>query len=345
METGKISESILKRSVLKNIRHRRDEVAYKAGPADDCAFVSIEKSTKKQIALSINPVICQKELPGYGTLAVYRAVNDIAAAGGEAVGILISILLPENAQENYLRLLMQEMEDAAASLQIEIMGGHTEVTAVVTETVIHVTALGMAQAGSVQNVRGFRAGYELVLTGYAGAAGTALIAAGGKEELNRRYREDFLERAQGFLSEISVVQEAGKVKECLGTQTAAGLHNAACGGIFGALWGIASAAGLGFSVDLRKIPLHQETVEVCEFYNLNPYMLLSEGCLLVGVPNGYALAEALTKAGIKARVIGCMTEGHDKRIKNGEETRCLDMPKGDELDAYFKLGRQVMKNT
>lgn len=336
METGKISESILKRSVLKTIRHRRDEVVHKAGPADDCAFVSMEKTTKKQAVLSINPVICRRGLPGYGTLAVSRAVNDVAAAGGEAIGILLGILLPENASENYLRLLMQEMEDAAASLQIEIMGGHTEVTAAITEAVIHVTALGVSEAGSVQNVRGFRAGYELVLAGYAGAAGTALIAAEGKEELKRRYRMDFLERAEGFLSEISIAEAAKRVKECLEIQEGIGLHNAAGGGIFGALWGIASATGLGFSVDLRKIPLHQETVEVCEFYDLNPYMLLSEGCLLIGVQNGYALAEALTKAGIQAQVIGCMTEGHDKLIRNGEETRCLDMPKGDELNVFFQ---------
>lgn len=336
METGKISESILKRSVLKTIRHRRNEVVHKAGPADDCAFVSMEKTAKKLAALSTNPVICKKDVPGYGTLAVSRAVNDVAAAGAEAVGILTSILLPENASENYLRLLMQEMEDAAASLQVEIMGGHTEVTGAVTQAVINVTALGVADAENVQNVRGFRAGHELVLAGYAGASGTALIVAEGKEELGRRYRMDMIERAEGFLSGVSIVETVKKVQECLGALTPIGLHNAADGGIFGALWGIASASGLGFSVDLRKIPLHQETVEVCEFYELNPYMLMSEGCLLIGVQNGYALAEALMEAGIQAQVIGCMTEGHDKLIRNGKETRCLDMPKGDELDVYFQ---------
>lgn len=341
METGKISESILKRSVLKNIRHRRDEVAWKAGSADDCAFVSVGEN---KISLAINPVICMGKGEGYGKLAVYRAVNNIAAAGGETVGVLISILLPESSQESYLKLLMKEMEDAAACLGIEIMGGHTEVSAAVLYPVIHVTAMGQSCMDGEFHVREFRAGQELVLTGFAGGSGTSLIAMDGKEKLLTRYREDTVERAQSFLGDCSVVEAARETKKILSTlgEKGCGMHNAANGGVFGALYGISGAASVGFSVDLRKIPLRQETVEICEFYDLNPYMLLSEGNLVIGTQNGMALAGALNEAGIKAEVIGYVTKGQDKLVKNGEETRCLDLPKGDELVRYY-FGNEMLR--
>ena len=42
MKTGKISESILKRSVLRQIKNHRNEVKKGAGVGEDCAFLSWE---------------------------------------------------------------------------------------------------------------------------------------------------------------------------------------------------------------------------------------------------------------------------------------------------------------
>lgn len=38
------------------------------------------------------------------------------------------------------------------------------------------------------------------------------------------------------------------------------------GGIFGALWEMADGAGIGLDVALKRIPIQQETVEICEFF-------------------------------------------------------------------------------
>ena len=43
---------------------------------------------------------------------------------------------------------------------------------------------------------------------------------------------------------------------------------------------------MGFEVDLYRIPVRQETIEVCERYELNPYRLLSSGCVLAAADNG-----------------------------------------------------------
>jgi hydrogenase maturation factor len=109
------------------------------------------------------------------------------------------------------------------------------------------------------------------------------------------------------------------------------MHDVTEGGIFGALWEIAAASKVGLEVDLKKILLKQETVEICEFYDLNPYMLISSGCMLMITDKANQLVDRLKAAGIAAAVIGRITEGNDRIIINEEERRYLEPPKSDEL--------------
>ena len=82
--------------------------------------------------------------------------------------------------------------------------------------------------------------------------------------------------------------------------------------------------------DLKKIPVKQETIEICEYYDINPYYLYSAGAMLAGTDNGEALVAELAAAGIPAVVIGRVTDGKDRIIRNGEDVRFLDRPKQDE---------------
>lgn len=109
------------------------------------------------------------------------------------------------------------------------------------------------------------------------------------------------------------------------------MHDVTEGGIFGALWEMAEASGVGLEVDLKKIPIRQETIEVCEVFDLNPYMLISSGSMLIGTSHGNRLVEELARAGIHSAVIGFATEGRDRIVRNGNEKRFLEPPKRDEL--------------
>ena len=76
------------------------------------------------------------------------------------------------------------------------------------------------------------------------------------------------------------------------------MHDASEGGIFASLWELAERAGVGLSIDMKKLPLRQETVEVCEFSGVNPYELLSGGCLVMTTFDGPGLVAALEAEGI-----------------------------------------------
>ena len=109
------------------------------------------------------------------------------------------------------------------------------------------------------------------------------------------------------------------------------MHDASEGGIFGALWELAEGAGVGLTIDLKKLPLRQETVEVCEQCNVNPYELLSGGCLIMTTEDGSGLVAALESEQIPAVIVGKITTGNDRVILNEDEVRYMEKAQQDEI--------------
>ena len=103
------------------------------------------------------------------------------------------------------------------------------------------------------------------------------------------------------------------------------------GGVFGGLWQLAKANGVGLVIDLKQIPVKQETIEVCEFYDVNPYELLSGGSMLMITQGGTRLVSQLAEQGISAAVIGRTTDNNDRILVNDEEKRFLEPARHDSL--------------
>lgn len=327
MEVGQVPENILKRSVFKQIRHRRQEVVLCPGVGEDCSGVQLGQD--EVLVLSVDPITAADR--GMGRFAVHVTANDLAASGAEPVGVLLSILLPPGKREKYLRELMGDIESACRDLNIEIMGGHTEVTTAVNQPVVTVTGAGRVKREELIATGGLKPGDELVMTKWAGMEGTAIIAAEREEKLLETLPGELIEQAAAMLQYISVVPEAAVAKNA----GASAMHDVTEGGIFGALWEMGAAAGVGITADLAKIPIRQETIEVCEVFGLNPYQMMSSGSLLIGCGNGNRMVEELQRAGICAAVIGRATDSNDRVVVNGEETRFLEPPGSDELYKIF----------
>lgn len=323
MNLGKISEAVLKRSVLNQISHRRDEVLVGPAIGEDCSVLEIGED--EVLVMSTDPIT--GTVQDIGTLAVHITANDIASNGAEVIGIMLSILLPEGTQEAELRAMMQEIEAVCAKLSIEIIGGHTEVTKAVRQAIVTVTGVGKMKRNAMIKTAGAKPGQEIVMTKWAGLEGTAIIAAAKETELLTKYSASFIEGAKKMIENISVVSEA-MVARAVGVTS---MHDVTEGGIFGALWEIGAASKVGLEVDLKKIQLRQETVEICEFYDINPYMLISSGCMLMITDKANLLVDRLKAEGIPAAVIGRITEGNDRIIINEDERRFLEPPKSDEL--------------
>lgn len=323
MKVGKVSETILKRSIFKQIRTKREEVLLGAGVGEDCAAVKLEPG--EVFVLSTDPIT--GTVKDVGTLAIQVTVNDLASSGAEPVGVMLTVLLPKDITEADIREMMSQVEEACSRFRIQVMGGHTEVTGAVTQPVISVTGVGKAREDRLITTAGAKAGQDILVTKWIGIEGTSILAKEKEEELQTRFSPDFVETAKGFDQYLSVLPEA-RLAVKFGISA---MHDVTEGGIYGALWEMAEASGIGLEIDLKAIPIRQETVEVCEYFGLNPYYLISSGCMLMAGDRGHDLVRELKKAGIPAAVIGKAVAGKTRRILNGEEESFLERPKTDEL--------------
>ncbi len=342
MRLGKISDSVLKRSVLRQIKTRRQEVLSGAGIGEDCAIFSFPGA----LFSAVSEAAIFKETDMVRILV--KCANNLAAAGASPMAVQIALVLPQGTEEQLLKGLMAAAEETGNRLGMQIAGGHTTVSRHVDCPIACVTAYGipMTELGACENssavssglesplctTRGARPGQDIVLTKWIALEGTAILAELKREQLKGRYPAHLVEEAEGFDRYLSIIPEAAVAVKS-GVRV---MHDASEGGILATLWELAECSGVGLTIDLRKIPIRQETVEVCEFCEVNPYMLASGGCLVLVADHGESMVEQLIRQQIPAVVIGQITDSHDRLIYNMEEKRYLDKPAQDEIYKYVE---------
>ena len=320
MRTGKLTEAALKRSVLRQLDKDPSSVQLRCGA--DCSILP-QKSGFSTVFTTVSAP------PGYAhrpDVLVTAAVNNLAAGGAEPQAVLVHAVLPPSCEESELRAAMQKIAQEASHYGMQVLGGHTEVSPDVTRPLYQITGIGRAREASCRADTLLHPGDALVMTKWIALAGTAALAKRFEKELGERFPFPLIDRAKEFEKLISVAQEA-RAATHFGT---CAMHDLSQGGVFGALWEMAERAGVGLEVDLKKIPVRQETIELCEYFDINPYNLYSAGALLIGTNCPEQLLAELSGCGVPAAVIGRATDGNDRILRNGEDVRFLDRPQQEE---------------
>lgn len=324
MRIGKVKESILKRSVLRQLHNHSEEGSPASGEDAGVLFMP-EFSEDAGVALSVNPI---EGWTFAAKRAVYGAVNSMLAAGAKIRAISLSVLMPQDTEEKQLKFLMKEIDALCTQEDILVISGHTAVSPFVSTLILSVTAMGIQK--KEEEARAEYTNLDLVIAGTIGREGAAMIATEHADRLEKRYAPSYIETAKHLFDDGSM----SAVSDILQEREVISIHDVREGGIFAALWEMAAAKNVGLSVDLKNIPIRQHTIEVCEYFNLNPYMLRSGGTLLLACSNGARLVEQFQKAGIESAVIGQTTSGNDRQIHYDEEARFLEPPK---MDEYYKV--------
>lgn len=177
-----------------------------------------------------------------------------------------------------------------------------------------------------ENTGTMRAGQDLVVAGFAGLAGTVILARIERTGLERWFSGEYLDMIAGN----ETVAWNGNLDDWK-PFGATECEPAGEGGILTALWNLSGAYETGIEFSLRRIPVKQETIEICERLELNPYRLYSKGCCLLVADNGGQMVEALSREGIFARVIGKVNRGIAREILSAEGHGYLDRPQPDEM--------------
>ena len=162
-----------------------------------------------------------------------------------------------------------------------------------------------------------------MVAGETGISGTLELICREWDKLRTYFSESFLRMGVETLKKLYDFR-----RRCILERSwVSALYFTENGGILSGLWKMAEASGVGMDVDLRRIPIRQETIEVCERLDVDPYKLEAKGSVLIGTAQGDALVRELEAHGIHAAVIGYADNGNDRLLHSGEITRYLERPR------------------
>ena len=314
---GKLPADLLK-DLLIRFRPTGHRVVLGGAIGEDAAVIDMGD---RYLVAKTDPITFATDQIGW--YAVHVSVNDLAVTGAIPRWFLATVLLPEGRTTSQLvERIFQDIHSACASLRIDLVGGHTEVTHGLDRPIVVGHLLGEAEIDGVITTGGAKPGDSLLMVRGVAIEGASIIAREKAADLRSRgFEDDFIARVQRFLYEpgISVLSEAQIATGVPGVHS---MHDPTEGGVATGLWEIAAAAKVDLRVRTKEIPVLPECRRLCAEYGLDPLGLIASGALLLAVdPSDAAeLLGAYSSAGVECREIGMV-------ISSGEETKVWDESK------------------
>jgi len=302
-EVGKLRPDVLARLVFSRLGSPDPSVLVGPAYGEDSAIIDLGAFV---LVAHSDPIT--EAVGRIGWLAVHVACNDVAVRGARPRWLLPVLLLPEGCPEATLDAITAQIDEAAREVGAAIVGGHTERAPGLNRPIISMTALGLAPRDKFVVTGGARPGDVVLMTKGAAIEGTAILATDFLEELRKAgLPEGLLERARGFMAEVSVVGEALALAE-VGVNS---MHDPTEGGLLGGLAEVAYASGCLIEVWEEKVLVRPETEAICKALKVDPLRLIGSGCLVATLPPDRLdeAEKALRSLGVSWAIIGHVREG------------------------------------
>ncbi len=333
LPAGKLPPRLLS-ELLAELPERAKRLLMGPGIGEDAAVVSFGATS---LIAKADPVTFATDLIGW--YAVHVNANDIAATGATPKWFMPTVLLPEGTPPDTVQSIFRQVQEAAESIGVGLIGGHTEITDGVQRPIISGAMLGEAPASRTVSTSGAKPGDSIILTKGIAIEGTSLLAREFRQQaLVAGIPESVLETAANFLFEpgISVIRDASIATEA-GAVTA--MHDPTEGGLASALAEVSKASGNGLTIDEAAVPIFEECQTLCDSLDVDPWGLISSGALLITcVPeSASAIVESLESEEIPAAVIGEMTGRREPALIRRPDSSLKPLPvfQRDEIARIF----------
>lgn len=248
-----------------------------------------------------------------GSFAVTINANDIAVMGVRPRWFMAAVLLPIGTTESEVRALFTSLRNALN--EITLVGGHTEITGVVSQPVVVGQMMGFSPNRKIVPTGGVTAGDVVLQVGRAPVEAAVVLAEYASRKAN--LPPDLLARARAALREpgISVVEPALLATRCGATA----LHDPTEGGLSSGLYELARASDVLLHIDEQSILWFEPGVVVCRALDADPWGALASGTLLAAFPASRvdAALRSLSDAGFEAARIGSARPGCGVRCSDG----------------------------
>lgn len=311
MKEGSLKKRYLSEAVFKNIQNNELPKP----------FIGMDYSN------TANDIVTADGQADSPYVAFRKALNNFACSFGTCRFARISMLLPVKTKESNIDSYMKEISSIARDENIQIVGGDSKVVSYIERAHFTVTVIGQRNPEYEIDKKKIKSGYYIVVSGFAGMLGTNRLIEEKSKVLKGRFVASFLDDALYKKESLAIetvsqiVRDNNLIKDCNICYS----HDASEGGIYHALWELGEWVNKGMLIDNKAIPIRQETIEVCETLDLNPYMIDGTGSVIFVCEKATPIVDALNAAGIPASVIGHITDAKERLVRiTKEEYRKLE---------------------
>jgi hydrogenase expression/formation protein HypE len=310
-EIGKISPDVFEKIILPFLGAKDKNVL--VGPQNG-VDVGIAEIGGKAVSFTTDPVFI---VPEYGWeraawFAIHIIASDSATSGLEPKYLSIDLNLPMEMTGTQLELVWQKMHSECVKLGITIITGHTgRYENCHYPMVGGATIVGVGEMDKYVTPRLARAGDKIIITKGPAIEASGIFATMFPKLLEKQFGAEFSRKAQDIFFKMSIVEDAmTAVAVGVRDNGVTAMHDATECGIWGGLFEIAQAAGLGVTVEMESIVVEDCVKDICSYFGIDPYASISEGTLILSCRPHKAkdIVDALIHKGISASVVGELTE-------------------------------------
>ncbi|SFK99221.1 Hydrogenase maturation factor [Halogranum rubrum] len=317
-ELGKIDRAFFDEYVYPNLGADRDDVRLSPQHGVDFGVVDVGD---RAVAMATDPVFVMPSL-GFeraAWFAFHILVSDVAVSGLTPTHLAVDFNLPPEISNDQIRTLLETFDAEARELGVSIVTGHTARYAGCNYPMVGgATSVAVGDPANLVRPDGARVGDTVVITKGPAIEATGLLSNqfdplmrdGGVDDTT-------IDAAQDRFDDMSPVRDA-MVASAAGDVTA--MHDATECGVYGGLYELARAAGVGIDIDRDSVPVLPGVLEACDFFGIDPWHAISEGTLLATVApdDADAVLDALDREGVPSAAVGEVVEGLGLRVDGDE---------------------------
>ncbi len=318
---GKIDAELFASFLAGRLGAARDEVI--VGPKNGVDAGVVRLGNGKVLIVAEDPIFPAPKLSyrTFGWLTTHIGASDVAVTGISPQFLTYSLLMPPGTPDEDFEEITTGIHESCKELGIAIVGGHTGYYGGLGMPIIGgVTVFAVADENAYVTPAGANPGNVVIMTKGPAIEAAALLAITKRDTLRGKIPDELIDSAAALLPQVTVVKDALTAFAAGGVT---GMHDATEGGVLGGLFEMAEASGVGMEVWEEKCIRPPEVTAVCEQFDLDPFGVIAEGCLLITAEKEHAdaIIAALKQEHISASVIGNVTADTSVRVMHRKDGR------------------------
>ena len=341
-ELGKISPEFFQAIIYPHLGSNREEVL--VGPQHGVDTGIIRLSSGRVMAVTTDPIYI---VPQFGWdeaawFAWHILASDVTTSGFPPAYIIPDWNLPVSVDEKAFTLIWQRWHTESLRYGASIVAGHTaRYTGTDFPMVGGATFIAVGEEDKYITPQMARPGDSLVITKGPAIEATAIMASLFYPKTKARVGRKLAEAGRELFFSMSTVDDALTAARLGLRNVITSFHDATEGGVLGGVYEVAEASGTGLFIDLDKIPLSPAIEAICQAYQMDPYISISEGTLLITLRSEKArqLLITLQENNIPAFLCGEILPLKEGRwVKRGGETKPLQHPR---IDPFWRAVKEA----